>query len=71
MLLTLLLIPITVGCRSVPKREIVLPPKPQREVLPEVHNIQDVSLLITYYESLVQSWENWGDKVEKIIGDCE
>ena len=59
------------GCRSVPKREIVLPPKPQRERMPEVHNMQDVALLIDYYESLVLSWENYGETVEKIIGEYE
>ena len=71
MLLTLLLIPITIGCRTVPKRELILPPKPQREIQSEIKTMEDVARLINYYEHLVEEWELWGDTVEKIIGECK
>jgi hypothetical protein len=67
MLLTILLLTITTGCVSKPKAEIVLPPEPQREELPEVRTIEDLAYTINYYEHLVQSWEAWADSVKKII----
>jgi hypothetical protein len=48
-----------VGCVSKPKAEIVLPPKPQREIMPEVKSMKDVAELVNYYEHLVQEWEVW------------
>lgn len=62
----LLLITIT-GCTSKPKAEIVLPPEPQREELPEVQSIQDLAHTLNYYEHLVQSWEAWAESVKNII----
>ena len=55
------------GCVSKPKAEIVLPPKPQREVMPEVHSMKDVAELVNYYEHLVQEWEQWSEDVTAII----
>ena len=63
--------PIITGCRSVPSKEIVLPPKPQREVRPEVKTMEDIGLLISYYENLVSAWELWGESAEKIIEECK
>jgi hypothetical protein len=62
-----LLVVIMTGCASKPKAEIVLPPEPQREELPEVRTIEDLAYTINYYEHLVQSWEAWADSVKKII----
>ena len=67
----LLLLSIIPGCRSLPNKEIVLPPKPQREEMPNVTSVKDVAELINYYEHLVQEWEKWGDKVTLILGDCK
>jgi uncharacterized lipoprotein YajG len=66
-LLTLLLPLITTGCTTVPKTKTVLPPKPIREERQEVTNLRDVSLLINYYEHLIQEWERWGENVSKIV----
>lgn len=47
----------------------MLPPKPEREELPEPTSIQDLVEDLNYYECLVEDWENWADKVEKIINE--
>jgi len=57
------------GCISKPRAEIILPPEPQREELPEVKTVEDLGHTINYYEHLVQSWEAWADSVKKIIGE--
>lgn len=56
------------GCVSNPKKEIVLPPKPQREELPVPKTMKDLADIINYYEHLVQEWEQWAKSVEDIIG---
>lgn len=68
MLSMILLVIITTGCVSKPQAEVVLPPEPQREELPEVRTIEDLAYTINYYEHLVQSWEAWADSVKNIIG---
>lgn len=60
---------ITVSCKSLPKNEIVLPPKPKREYIGKIGGIADYALVINYYEHLVQEWELWGDEVSAIIGE--
>ena len=55
------------GCVSKPKAEVVLPPKPQREIMPEVKSRKDVGELVNYYEHLVQQWEVWGDDATAVI----
>lgn len=64
-LLTLLSTVIISGCKTT--EVVILPPKPQREILPPVETVQDYADVIVYYETLVQEWELWGDSVEKII----
>lgn len=55
------------GCVTTPKNKIVLSPKPQREIRPEVNSLNDIGTLITYYESLIESWESWGEEVSSLI----
>ena len=57
------------SCASKPKTEIVLPPQPQRREMPEVKTMADVATVLNYYEHLVQEWESWGDKAEKLISE--
>lgn len=64
-----LLILTTQGCVSKPKAEIVLPPKPEREEMPEVQTLADIATLLNYYEHLVQKWEAWGDAVDQITSE--
>ena len=64
----LLLLLITAGCVTTKKTDLVLPPKPQREIMPEIKTTKDFANVINYYEHLVQEWEKWGDDVEKMVG---
>ena len=45
----------------------MLPPKPQRQEMPEAKTMADIATVLNYYEHLVQEWESWGDKAEKLI----
>lgn len=63
---TVLLLTIT-GCVTTQRSEYELPPKPERESLPEVQTIKDVAKLVNYYESLVKEWERWGETVTEIM----
>lgn len=68
MSLILSLILITTGCRTTKvEREIVLPPKPQRQELKAPKDLKDLADLLNYYEHLVEDWENWGNTVSKLI----
>lgn len=63
----LLLITIT-GCRTTKvEKEIILPPKPQREEIEAPRTIAECAEVINYYNSLVKLWENWGERVEAIL----
>jgi hypothetical protein len=33
----------------------------------EPESLSDLADLLNYYEHLVEQWENWGDRVEKLI----
>ena len=52
-----------------PKAEIVLPPKPERQEMPEVKTMADIATVLNYYEHLVQKWEVWGAAVEDITSE--
>lgn len=60
---------IIAGCKTVPgpTSNIVLPPKPQRQVIAAPTMIDDYVRIIAYYEALVEQWEAWGQAVEKIV----
>ena len=56
------------GCRTDRiEKEIELPPKPKRVEQKAPENLSDLADLLNYYEHLVQDWENWGDRAEKLI----
>ena len=68
MLLILLLPLIITGCRTTKvEKEIILPPKPQRQELKAPQDLKELADTLNYYEHLVQQWENWGDTVSKLI----
>lgn len=59
---------ITTGCRTTKvEKEIILPPKPQRQELQAPQDLKDLADILNYYEHLVQQWEQWGDSVSKLI----
>lgn len=69
LILSILLSPIiTASCKSTPKKEIVLPPKPQRQELEMPTELADYALIIVYYDCLVDEWEAWGKTVSDMIG---
>ena len=59
---------ITAGCKTTKiEKEIILPPKPQRQKLKNPTTWQEAGVIIDYYEHLVQDWENWGNTVTNMI----
>ena len=68
LLSAILLTLIISGCRTTKvEKEIILPPKPQREILEDPKDLQETAELLNYYEHKLEEWENWGERVEKLI----
>ncbi len=65
----MILLPLTIqGCKTTKvEKEIILPPKPQRQELKAPQDLKELADTLNYYEHLVQQWENWGDSVSKLI----
>ena len=66
-ILSILLLTLIIQSCATTKNNIELPPKPQREEIPELKTFADYAKVINYYEHLVQEWESWGDAVTEII----
>jgi len=66
--LLILFSPIITGCVTTKNAELVLPTKPERTEMPKVETVGDLAKVINYYNTLVLEWEEWGRKVEKIVG---
>lgn len=60
---------ITTSCKTTKvEYQVVLPPKPQRPLMNEnPTSVADLAEIINQYDSLIQEWELWGIKVEKLI----
>lgn len=56
------------GCKTTEQVRPALPPRPERAYIGAVGTMKDYTLVIAYYEFLVQEWEAWADSVENIIG---
>lgn len=69
----MILLPLIItGCRTTKiNKEIVLPPKPQRQELKAPNSLSEMVQTLNYYEHLVQEWENWGATVETILTDSK
>lgn len=69
----MILLPLIItGCRTTKvEKEIVLPPKPQREEMEAPKDLKKVAELLNYYEHLVEEWEAWGNSVDAILTDIE
>ena len=61
----MILLPLIIlGCRTTKiEKEIILPPKPQRQELKAPQDLKDIADILNYYEHLVQQWEEWGETV--------
>ena len=58
------------GCKTTKvEKEIVLPPKPEREEIKAPKTISDCAVIINYYEHKLQEYEVWADTVIKMIED--
>jgi len=55
------------GCASKPKKEITLPPKPERSEIKQPETLREYAAIIVYYEYLVQEWELWGRTAEELV----
>ena len=67
-LLPILLMLTTTGCRTTKVEYIiVLPPRPEREEIKAPTTVKECAEIINYYEHLVQLWEAWGDTVDATI----
>ena len=56
------------GCKTTNvEKEIILPPKPQREEIEAPKDLKGIAELLSYYEHLVQQWEAWSDSVDAIL----
>jgi len=66
LILFLLIIP---GCKTIeyvyPDYE--LPAEPIREIIEDPETIEDLALIINYYDSLVSEWEQWSISVKELI----
>ena len=65
-LLIPLLTVIMSGCLST-SATVELPPRPERQEMPEIRNLADCAKALNYYEHLVQEWELWGNTVIDIV----
>ena len=65
----MILLPLIIqGCKTTKvENEIELPPKPERVEQKAPETLSDLADLLNYYEHLVQDWENWADRAEKLI----
>ena len=65
----MILLPLIIlGCKTTKvEKEIILPPKPQRQELKAPQDLKDLAYLLNYYEHLVQQWEEWGSTVDAIL----
>jgi len=67
-LLTVLLMLIITGCKTIPEqKKITLPPMPEREVLKPASSVKDMAEIIVKHEALIESWESWGRNVKELI----
>lgn len=70
MLFSLLLIVTITGCKTIENdcSKIRVPETPEREIIPSFeNNVELYAYVISYYETLVEKWEEWGRDVNKII----
>ena len=69
----MILLPLIItGCKTTKvEKEIILPPKPQRQELKSPQDLKDLADILNYYEHLVEQWEAWGNSVDAILTDIE
>lgn len=67
-LLTVLLLGITLSCKTIPeKQKITLPPMPEHVDFEPVSSVREMGIVIVQQDAIIKSWEAWGKNVEGII----
>ena len=69
LILLSLIISGLIGCKTIEYiyPDYVLPPEPTREIIQTPETLQDLAMIINYYDSLVSKWEQWAIDIEKIL----
>jgi hypothetical protein len=65
--LLILLVLITISCKSTPQNKVELPPEPQRQIQENPETIQEYAFFVAYLEFLIQEWEAWGETAKQAI----
>lgn len=69
-LLTVLLLLLIPGCKSIPeKKEFTLPPMPEHVEFEPVASVQDMAKVIVKQDAIIKTWEAWGEYVMGVIED--
>ncbi len=67
-LLIVLLLGITLSCKTIPeKQKITLPPMPEHVDFEPVSSVKEMGEVIVKQDAIIKSWEAWGKNVEGII----
>ncbi len=61
------------GCKTIEYvyPEYVLPPEPTREIIQDPETLQDLAMIINYYDSLVIKWEQWATSVHETLQESD
>ena len=69
-LLTVLLLGITLSCKTIPeKQKITLPPMPEHVEFEPVASVKEMGEVIVKQDAIIKSWEAWGKNVQGIISN--
>ena len=69
-LLIVLLLGITLSCKTIPeKQKITLPPMPEHVEFEPVSSVKEMAKVIVKQDEIIKSWEAWGKNVQGIIGN--
>ena len=69
-LLTVLLLGITLSCKTIPeKQKITLPPMPEHVEFEPVASVKEMGEVIIKQDAIIKSWEAWGKNVQGIISN--
>ena len=69
-LLIVLLLGITLSCKTIPeKQKITLPPMPEHVEFEPVASVKEMGEVIIKQDAIIKSWEAWGKNVQGIISN--
>ena len=69
-LLIVLLLGITLSCKTIPeKQKFTLPPMPEHVEFEPVASVKEMGEVIIKQDAIIKSWEAWGKNVQGIISN--